>query len=580
MMLAALNNFARERGLLDDPLYETRPVDFRICLSTKGKFLELVSTQTERGRGIPIRIPRIPQRSVNIAAGFLVDNSKYVLGHEDEPQARVGKAGKGAVRFAAFLNLVREAVAETDVPELRAVEVFLSNEAARREALARRTPDEWTGSEMLAFVVGDATEPVHEHPEVRTWWEQKGEKAVALGKTGLCLVSGRVGVLAETHPKLKNVPQAQSSGAALVSFNAKAFESQGLEQGENAPISQQAALGYVLALNDLLRKTEERRYRQGIQLGTDSVLVFWTDSTPQKEKVLLYAVDPSEADLRNALEAPLDGLESEDLETKRFYAVTLAGNSGRVAVRDWFQESLGEVIRNIRRYFDDLRIGESKSNKPIPIWRLLKAVEAPSGRGLSPDLATRMMGAALRGHRFPDQLLFAALDRLRLPPSDDKLEREQLRLRIALIKAILNRRRAFPWEVTVSLDKTNQLKPYVLGRLFAVLERLQGAALGDTNTTIRDRYFGAASRNPSLVFPRLLQLSIHHAAKARSGGYLEKVKTEVMALLPPEQFPRVQLMEDQGLFAVGYYHQREAFFTSHATSEKKPVAGVVSESSD
>lgn len=570
MMLAALDAFARERGLADDPLYETRPVDFRIRLGAKGEFLGLESTQDERGKGTALLIPRIPQRSVNVAAGFLVDNSKYVLGHEEEPVSRTGKAGKGGVRFAAFLNLVREAVSELEVPELRAVESFLVNEAARGEALAKRDKEEWTGSEMLAFVVGDEVRPVHLLPEIRAWWERRGEKEAAQGRTGLCLVSGRHGVLAETHPKLKNVPEAQSSGSALVSFNAKAFESHGLEQGDNAPISQQAALGYVLALNDLLRKSEERRFRQGIQVGEDSVLVFWTNSTAQEESLLLSWMDPSEADLRRFLEAPFRGLEPSELDTRSFYAVTLAGNSGRVAVRDWFQTSIGEVKQNIRRYFADLRLGEGTTDKPTPIWRLLKAVEAPSGRGLTPDVATRMLGAALRGQPFPRQLLSAALDRLRLPPSDDKLEREQLRLRAALIKATLirlPRSGTASLEVSVSLDKTNSSQPYVLGRLFAVLERLQGAAQGDINTTIRDRYFGAASRNPATVFPRLLQLSVHHASKAESGGWLEKVKAEVMGLLPPERFPRILALEDQGLFAVGYYHQREAFFTKRAAPE-------------
>ncbi|NVJ22291.1 type I-C CRISPR-associated protein Cas8c/Csd1 [Myxococcus sp. AM011] len=583
MMLTALNDFALERGLLDDPLYETKAVDFQIRLSPEGKFLGLVPTQDERGRGLPVPIPRIPPRSVNIAAGFLVDNSKYVLGHEEEESSsRAGKAGKGAVRFAAFLTLLREAVAQTDVPELRAVEAFLANEKARAKALAERPEDEWTGSEMLAFVVGDSVTPVHQLPEVRAWWERRGEQAAALGRTGLCLVSGRNAVLAETHPKLKNVPQAQSSGASLVSFNANAFVSHGLEQGENAPISQQSALGYTLALNDLLRKSEERRYRQGIQLGEDSVLVFWTNSTAEQESLLLNWADPTEETLRRFLEAPLRGLEPGELDERSFYSVTLAGNSGRVAVRDWFQTSVGEVKRSLRRYFEDLRLGEAKTDQPIPVWRLLKAVEAPSGKGLSPDLATRMMGAALRGHPFPRQLLSASLDRLRLPPADGKLEREQLRLRVALIKATLIRSHAFSQEVTVSLDKNNRLQPYVLGRLFAVLERLQAVALGsDLNSTIRDRYFASASRTPALAFSRLLPLSVHHAAKAGDEGrWLERTKSEVMALVEPDFLPSVFDLNAQGLFAVGYYHQREAFFSKRTPSESKPPKGEPSDSAD
>ncbi|WAM26073.1 type I-C CRISPR-associated protein Cas8c/Csd1 [Myxococcus sp. NMCA1] len=566
MMLTALNDFARERGLTDDPLYEVKPVDFFIRISAKGKFIKLESLAREDGRGNAMPIPRLPQRSVNIAAGFFADNSKYVLAYEkDAPKAKAGGVEKRLARLEAFLKPVREVVAETKDAEARAVEAFLDSEAERSKALADRGAEEWTGSEMLAFVVGEATTPVHQSPAIRACWERRAGAQQALGRRVLCLVTGREGVVAVTHPKLKNVPEAQPSGASLVSFNAPAFSSHGLEQGENAPISQEASLGYVLALNDMLRRTEQRRFRQGIQLADGSVMVFWTRASPSEESFLLSLLDPTEDDLKRFVESPLKGVEPGELDDRAFYAVTLAGNAGRVAVRDWFESRVGEVKQNIRRYFDDLRIGDAPAG-PIPVYRLLKAVEAPSGRGLTPDIAARMLGAALRGQPFPRQLLVAALDRLRLPPADGGVEREQLRLRVALIKAYLLRDRnrgSTPLEVTVSLDKDNPSQPYVLGRLFAVLERLQGVALKDLNATIRDRYFGAASRNPVTVFPRLIQLSVHHASKAgENGRWLERTKGEVMALLPSKApFPPVFHPEQQGLFAVGYYHQREAFFT-------------------
>lgn len=565
-MLTALNDFARERGLTDDPLYEVKPVDFFIRISAKGKFIKLESLAGEDGRGKPMPVPRLPQRSVNIAAGFFADNPKYVLAYEkDAPKAKAGGGEKRLARLEAFLKPVREVAAETKDAEVRAVEAFLKSDAERSKALADRDAEEWTGSEMLAFVVGEATTPVHQSPVVRGCWERRSGEQRAQGRKALCLVTGREGVVAVTHPKLKNIPEAQSSGAALVSFNASAFSSHGLEQGDNAPISEEAALGYVLALNDMLRRTEQRRFRQGIQLADGSVMVFWTRASSSEESFLLSLLDPTEDDLKRFVESPFKGVEPGELDDRAFYAVTLAGNAGRVAVRDWFESRVGEVKQNIRRYFDDLRIGTTPAG-PIPVYRLLKAVEAPSGRGLSPDIATRMLGAALRGQPFPRQLLVAALDRLRLPPSDERFEREQLRLRVALIKATLlrlPRSGPTPLEVTVSLDKNNDAQPYVLGRLFAVLERLQGAALKDLNATIRDRYFGAASRNPVTVFPRLIQLSVHHASKAgESARWLERTKGEVMGLLPSQSpFPSVLDLEGQGLFAVGYYHQREAFFT-------------------
>lgn len=170
------------------------------------------------------------------------------------------------------------------------------------------------------------------------------------------------------------------------------------------------------------------------------------------------------------------------------------------------------------------------------------------------------MLCALRGSRFPTEILAAALRRLRLP--SDKYDRQRLHDRCSLIKAVLNRqyRAAQRKELSVSLDEACKETPYLLGRLFAVIERLQGAALGDVNASIRDKFFGSASTRPALVFPRLLQLSVHHAAKAENSGWLEKIKSEIVGGLPPARFPATLPLEDQGLFAIGYYHQRQRFF--------------------
>jgi CRISPR-associated protein Csd1 len=179
---------------------------------------------------------------------------------------------------------------------------------------------------------------------------------------------------------------------------------------------------------------------------------------------------------------------------------------------------------------------------------------------LSPDLGTRFVGAALRGRAFPRELIGASLRRIRLPA--EKNDRNLLHDRIALIKATWLRlyRPRRNKEELVSLDESTTTPAYLLGRLFAVLERLQAAALGDVNASIRDRYFGAASSTPALVFPRLIRLGMHHAAKAEHSGWLEKITGQIVGALPAQRFPAVLSLEDQGLFAVGYYHQRERFF--------------------
>ena len=450
-----------------------------------------------------------------------------------------------------------------------AVARFYERRAEQLAAVAKQHPDgAFTGSEWIAFVHGDDAEPVHERPAVRAYWSARRRAEDAEGGAPVrCLVTGDVSAPARTHGSIKRVPEAQTSGATLVTFNAEAFTSHGLVQGDNAPVSRAAAEGYVTALNWLLQGTDERRFRFGVPLGSDSVMVFWTrDKNPFVEADFLDLLDPplDPEQARRVAEAPFRGkLDATDLDATQFYAVTLGGNAARVVVRDWLETTVADLKRHLAAYFDALRIA-GDGDQPLSIRVLLKSVESPGGRGLSPDLGARLLRAALQGDPFPREFLGAALRRLRLPP--DKLdERRRLLARCALVKATLMRPSfGARKEVSVSLDESSTKVPYLLGRLFAVLERLQGAAQGDISATIRDRWFGAASSTPAIVFPRLLRLSMHHAAKADSGGWYEMQKTRIIAALPAEGYPSTLSIEDQGLFAIGYYHQRQKFFEKRA----------------
>jgi CRISPR-associated protein Csd1 len=236
-----------------------------------------------------------------------------------------------------------------------------------------------------------------------------------------------------------------------------------------------------------------------------------------------------------------------------------------VVVRDWLETTAADVKARVRRYFGDLAL--DGDDGPLSMARLLRSLEAtPSAandkRGLSPVLAARLIQSALRGAALPRELLHAALARLRVPPREREW-RGTLHARVALIKATLLRLHPDK-EVTVSLDETNESVPYLLGRLFAAVEKLQADALGDVNASLRDRYFGSASSTPALVFPRLLRVSMHHASRAEGEhrGWVERVKGEIVNRLPAQgAFPRTLDLEAQGRFAVGYYHQRQAFFT-------------------
>ena len=539
MMLGALYELAQREGLLDDPDYERKRVDYLIRIDEQGRFLTLVPTADENGRAKEYLVPRLPKRTVKITPGFFFDKAQYVLGLGPET-----KPGRNAKCLASFRATVEELVQATDDVGARAVLRFLDRlpeqvadvlsgrraddwdpdwkqelEATHPEVAKGPPVEAWTGSEWLLFVLdADGTEPVHQREAIRSYWAGVRQTQTG-GASQRCLVTGQLGPPAVLHDSIKGLARvgAQSSGAALVSFNEDAFCSQGLEKGANAPVLREAAEGYVTALNWLLERTEGRAHRYGVGTGDGAVTVFWTAEANPFVDVFASLCDPTADEAAAWAEAPFKGLEPGDIDESAFYAVTLGGNAARVVVRDWITSTVGSVKENVRQYFQDLTLGDESAPLPLPF--LLWSLEAPSGQGVSPHLGPRLFRAALTGQPFPREFVGAALRRLRLP--DKKPSPRLLLARCALIKATLIRlprpdgRRL---EVSVSLDPTNQEVPYLLGRLFAVLERLQAAALKDLNASIRDRWFGSASSTPALVFPRLLRLSVHHAAKAEKAG--------------------------------------------------------------
>jgi len=575
MMLEALVSLAERKGLLEDPSFSTRRVHYQLRISDDGYPLALVPLG-DAGRGLQLAVPSPPKRTVAIAPSFLVDNAQYVLGLRKwrKGEARVDRTNRGDRCLDAFASEIRSAVEATQDPGLAAVQAFLERVQAdpdgeRSRVMAMDPDHEWTGDECIAMArEADGSLYVHDRPNVRSYWAGKRLAAASEGVPQRCLVTGEFAPPARLHAAIKRIPGAQTSGASLISFNRDAFTSQHLEQGANAPVSQRSVDGYVRGLNWLLDKEGTRRFRSGLAIGPDAVLVFWTREDNDTADVLLSLFAPegeTEEDMRQTLSAAWKGLAPRDTDATRFYALTLSGNSSRVVVRDWLETTAAAVKENIRLYFDHLKL--AGEDAPLPIDRLIRALEATPAatgdkRGLPPMLSSRLLHAALHGTAFPRELLHSALARLRVPPKKGEWH-GTVRARVALIKATLIRLHP-DQEVTVSLDQTNHSVPYLLGRLFAAIEKLQQDALGDVNASLRDRYFGSASATPALVFPRLLRVSMHHASKAEADrrGWAERIKAEIVDRLPASgAFPRTLDLEEQGLFAVGYYHQRQAFFT-------------------
>jgi CRISPR-associated protein Csd1 len=392
-----------------------------------------------------------------------------------------------------------------------------------------------------------AVRAVVEHPETIDAVQQR------------CLISGENEVIERLHPSIKGVWGAQTSGANIVSFNLDAFNSYGKTQGFNAPIGQKTAFAYTSALNHLLRKGS----RQRLQVG-DASTVFWAEKEhPLEDDFLaLFEADRDDPDrninaVRALYRAPATGTGHISDDSTPFYVLGLAPNAARIAIRFWHHSKVGEIAGNIRQHFDDLRIVHGPRDPEfLSLSRLLESTALQAKRdNIPPNLAGDFMRAILSGTPYPWTLLTAAIRRIRA-------EQRLTYPRAALIKAVLVRNhRQNPQEVAVSLDLANTNIGYRLGRLFAVLERAQEAANPGINATIRERYYGAASATPVTAFPQLLKLKNHHIAKLENRGQavnLEKLLGEIMDGI--DDFPPHLAMENQGRFAIGYYHQRQEFF--------------------
>jgi CRISPR-associated protein Csd1 len=404
-------------------------------------------------------------------------------------------------------------------------------------------------------------------------------------------VTGQCLPLARLHPAVKGVNGAQSSGASIVSFNLESFCSYDKSQGANAPISEAVAFAYTMALNHLLRRDEHNHQR--MQIG-DASVVFWAKADTSEEASnaeLMFAdlLSPASDDVREAaklrciLDAVGKGSSLRDLglqlkENTQLFVLGLVPNAARLSVRFWQTGSLVFFAQRLAEHYQDLHIEPTPWKNEPAIWRVLNAT-APSRDGkakaedITPQLAGEVTRAVLTGSRYPRSLLTNVIMRMRA-------DGDVSGLRVALCKAVLTRDlrlgvKGINEEVPVSLDKEASNIAYRLGRLFAVLESAERYALG-TNISIRDRYYGVASATPATIFPMLLRNMQNQLAQLRkqNPGLAHHLEREIGEIIDGfgTQFPRGLKLEDQGRFAIGYYHQSQARFSrkSEASINKPP----------
>ena len=587
---------------LPKPGYSLQNITFRVVIRPDGSLVEIQDARQEEIeigkngrekktlRAVPMLVPgQSKPPGQGISPCFLWDQMGYMLGYSSDS----AKQERCAKTFESFRKRHLELEHVISVAEFSAVCRFLETwlpENAHEHSILDKV-----GTGFGVFQVSGQTKYVHQISGITSWWNKLTSAQTEAANDGYCLITGQSSKIARLHePKIKGF---DPMGSLLVSFNEKAYESYGKEngrkvgQGLNSPVSEAAAFAYCNALNFLLA-SKSRRFRIG-----DTTTVFWTDQPTPAEELLPWMMsgvpdaedDTTKKRVQNILGKISQGtLATDDLGSAetRYYILGLSPNASRLSVRFWHTGTIGELVANLKRHFDHLRIirqwDETNSKNPESLaptaYQILRQTSRDAD-GISPLLSGALMRSILLGTRYPDTLINGVMNRIRVveknPRGEGSLDNVSY-LRAAILKAWLIRNHN--QTITTMLDDTNTNPGYRLGRLFAVLEKTQQDAQPGINTTIRERFYSSASATPRAVFGRLLRMHPNHLSKAQS-EWAGKIGTENASkrkngreilcqeiLDPLSDFPAHLNLQNQAQFALGYYHQRKDFYTKKETA--------------
>jgi CRISPR-associated protein Csd1 len=600
MILQALNEYYNR--LLNEPDinvsifgFEQKAVDFVVVLAEDGTFANLLDFRQGVGakrKGRISSVPKSVKRSSGVNANLLWDTRIYVLGYatRDEKKSKLkydmivgnkiinlSKSKENLRKFnnrtrmqhEAFIQKIKSSFVDTKIKSISAVLKFLKDKNFNA-LFNHSTWQEVAGSTgNISFMIDGRTQLVCQEPDVVKIITQT---SIPEGDTLICSITGKQDVPIRLHSSIKGVWGAQSSGADIVSFNMKPFCSFQKKQGFNVPIGEEAGFGYTTALNYLLGSDVQR-----MQVG-DSSTVFWAKEPCDFEAVFCSILSPKKGEeavsydkIRGLLSSVKTGVSPQEAEIP-FYVLGLAPNAARISVRFWYEGNLKEMKERIAQHFEDLMLIHSPMDPEfVSLFQLLSSIALERKvENIPPNIAGELARSVFEGKVYPRTLLARAIQR-------NKSEQKVTFARASIIKAFLARNSRIinqqEREVSMSLDKEYKNIGYVLGRLFAVLEKIQQTAQTGINKTIRDTYFGAATSSPLTTFNRLNDLAIHHLSKIRNSGknaiWLEKLMQEVYANIPAEGIPAILKMEDQGRFSIGYYHQRQDFFKTKDNKENE-----------
>jgi CRISPR-associated protein Csd1 len=565
MILQALTQYYEDlvkQEKIARPGWAVQKVSYALCISETGELEQVVPLleEIEGKKPQPRRfsLPAPVKRTVGIAPNFLWDNSSYLLGID-----RKGKPERSVKCFEACRDYHHELLDGISSPAAKSILFFLDRwqpaEAQHHPVLQASMDDILSGANLLFRVNGAF---LHEDESIQQVWQNVYEQVE--GDLQQCLVTGREDIIEAVHPSIKGVDGAQSSGAAIVSFNAPAFCSYGQEQSYNAPVGKYAAFAYTAALNYLLAD------RENVQKIGDATIVCWAEGGEPQYQALTFAAlfgkqeaDLSEDDLRDAVRRLANGLPVPErkLDPKcRFYILGLSPNAARLSVRFFYRDTFGNLMKNVNAHHERMEIVRPAYDgfAAIPLWTMLRETARQPAPGkpwpINPVLAGAVARAIFTGSLYPAALLEQTILRIRA-------ERNINRGKAAIIKAyyLRNPNDGCPKEVlTVALNEASTNPAYTLGRLFSVFEAVQEAANPGINATIKDKYFNSAASTPATIFPLLDNLCQKHLRKLNTGNRIWYEK-QIMALtgILGEEYPARLTLPQQGSFNLGYYHQTQ-----------------------
>ncbi|MDD4774804.1 MAG: type I-C CRISPR-associated protein Cas8c/Csd1 [Eubacteriales bacterium] len=550
---------------ISPPGYSVAPVAFGLILRENGTLKEIKSLALEipekKGKftNPRVKVPQQEIRASGVKSNFLCDNSAYILGIDNK-----GKPERTLQCFEAAKLLHKNILGNSDIPAAKMICAFydkwLPENAAENEVIIPYLKEIYTGVN-IAFMDEDFSF-VHDNPAVRDIWRQRYESGDG-DVQRRCLITGKTAPAAILHEKIKGVRGAQGVGANLVSFNANAYESYGCEgsQGLNAPVSKYASFAYSTVLNMMLNK------KNRTQLLGDTTVLWWSEEADADAEDIYATIqfggfEDDEQKLNNLMNRLITGKPVADDNINingKFCILGLAPNAARLSVRFFYRDSFGAILEHNAAHYRRLEITKPDFARRYltPYW-LLNETTPPQMRERTPSplLAGAVMRSIIGDLPYPAALYNAIIIRIRA-------ERHISSDKAAIIKAYLlknSNNTKIKEGLTVALNEENRNSSYVLGRLFAVLEKAQKEANPNINTTIKDKYFTSACATPAVVFPHLVKQSVYNTSKSTYGKQNNYKIGTLINMLDSSALPKRLTLEEQGLFILGYYHEAQSHF--------------------